>query len=62
MKKFNKNYSSDYFKNKFRLYYSSDIAEDELLNHMQNIVQEIEVNKPDKHILDGKELIILKIE
>lgn len=62
MKKFNKNYSSDYFKNKFRLYYSSDIAEDQLLNHMQNIVQEIEVNKPEKHILDGKELIILKIE
>lgn len=60
VEKFNKNCLSGYFENKFKLYYSSDIAEEELENHLHDIVQEIEVNKPEKHILDEKELIVLK--
>ena len=60
VKKFNENCSSGYFKNKFRVYYSSNITEEELENHMKYIIQEIEINKYEKHILDEKELIILK--
>lgn len=60
MQKFNENCSSGNFKNKFRVYYSSDITEEELENHVQNIIEEIEINKPEKHILDEKESIILK--
>lgn len=60
VQKFNENCSSGNFKNKFRVYYSSDITEEELENHVQNIIEEIEINKPEKHILDEKESIILK--
>ena len=60
VKKFNEKCSSGYFKNKFRVYYSSDITEEELETHMKYIIQEIEINKPEKHILDEKESIVLK--
>lgn len=58
--KFNKNCSSNYFIQKFKSYYSSDIDGDELEKHMEDIIQEIEINKPEKHILDEKYLEILK--
>lgn len=59
VEKFNKNCSSGYFKNEFKRYYSSDISEEELENHFRDIILEIDVNKPEKHILDEKELIVL---
>lgn len=54
---FNRNCCSGYFVNHFRLYYSSNISNEEMLNLMVKVIDEISHSKPEDLILAEKNLI-----